>query len=152
MLRIPHCLDKRLTDGGKVVSLTHRPYFTPQKHYYFNVSSMHFCWRLSKSQGLVSYHNHKNIKLFFFFFGWSETEFTIIEAITGLLYQPRMMMDDYECGAIGGMICKGNRSTRRKHAPVTLCSPQIPHNLTRARTRTISVKSRRLTAWATSRK
>jgi hypothetical protein len=25
MLRIPHCLDNRLTDGGKVVSLTHRP-------------------------------------------------------------------------------------------------------------------------------
>jgi hypothetical protein len=25
MLRIPHCLDNRLTDGGKVVSPTHRP-------------------------------------------------------------------------------------------------------------------------------
>jgi hypothetical protein len=24
MLRIPHCLDNRLTDGGKVVSPTHR--------------------------------------------------------------------------------------------------------------------------------
>jgi hypothetical protein len=35
MLRIPHCLDNRLTDGGKVVSPTHPPHFTPQKHYYF---------------------------------------------------------------------------------------------------------------------
>jgi hypothetical protein len=29
MLRIPHCLDSRLTDGGKVGSLTHLPHFTP---------------------------------------------------------------------------------------------------------------------------
>jgi hypothetical protein len=48
MLRSPHCLDNRLTDGGKVVSPTHPPHFTPQKHYYFYVSST-----LSKSQGLV---------------------------------------------------------------------------------------------------
>jgi hypothetical protein len=30
MLRIPHCLDNRLTDGGKVVSPTQQPHFTPQ--------------------------------------------------------------------------------------------------------------------------
>jgi hypothetical protein len=53
MLRIPHCLDIRLTDGGKVVSPTHPPHFTPQKHYYFYVSGTHFCWRLNKPQGLV---------------------------------------------------------------------------------------------------
>jgi hypothetical protein len=29
MLRIPHCLDNRLIDGGQVVSLTRRPCFTP---------------------------------------------------------------------------------------------------------------------------
>jgi hypothetical protein len=39
MLRIPHCLDNRLINGGKVVSLTHPPHFTPKKHYYFNVSA-----------------------------------------------------------------------------------------------------------------
>jgi hypothetical protein len=39
MLRIPHCVDNRFTDGGKVVSPTHRPHFTPQKHYYFYVSA-----------------------------------------------------------------------------------------------------------------
>jgi hypothetical protein len=33
MLRIQHCLDNRLIDGGKIVSLTHRPHFTRQKHY-----------------------------------------------------------------------------------------------------------------------
>jgi hypothetical protein len=38
MLRIPNCLDNRLTDGGKVVSPTHSWLFTPQKHYHFYVS------------------------------------------------------------------------------------------------------------------
>jgi hypothetical protein len=52
MLRILHCLDNRLADGGKVVRPAHRPHFTPQKHY-FPVSGTHFCWRLSEAQGLV---------------------------------------------------------------------------------------------------
>jgi hypothetical protein len=30
-MRFPHFLDKRLTDGGKVVSLTRRPPFKPRK-------------------------------------------------------------------------------------------------------------------------
>jgi hypothetical protein len=40
---------------------------------------------------------------------------------------------DYDNGEIGGMIGRGNRSTRRKPAPVPLCPPQTPHA---ARTRT----------------
>jgi hypothetical protein len=52
MLRIPHCLDNQLTDGGKVASPTHRPCYTLQKHYY-SASGTHFCQRLSKPQGLV---------------------------------------------------------------------------------------------------
>jgi hypothetical protein len=43
---------------------------------------------------------------------------------------------------------RGNQSTRRKPAPVPLCSPQIPHNLSWARTRAVAVGSWRLTAWA----
>jgi hypothetical protein len=55
-------------------------------------------------------------------------------ATTGLLYQPRMI-DDGDCGAIDGMkIGRRNQSTWRQPAPVPLCSPQIPHDLTRART------------------
>jgi hypothetical protein len=54
-------------------------------------------------------------------------------ATTGLLYQPRMIGDG-DCGEIGGMkIVKGNRSTRRKPAPVPSYPPQTPHA---ARTRT----------------
>jgi hypothetical protein len=59
--------------------------------------------------------------------------------------------DDDECGAVGGMIGKGNRSTRRKPAPVQLHPPQMPHGLTRAGARAASVRSRRLTAWPTAR-
>jgi hypothetical protein len=32
-LRVPQYLDNRLTGGGKVVSLTRRPSFTPQEYY-----------------------------------------------------------------------------------------------------------------------
>jgi hypothetical protein len=53
MLRIPHCLDNRLIDGGKVVSPIHTPHFTPQKYYYFYVFGTHFCYRLSKPRGLA---------------------------------------------------------------------------------------------------
>jgi hypothetical protein len=52
---------------------------------------------------------------------------------------------DYDDGEIGGMIGKGNRSTRRKPAPVPLCPPQTPH-ASRTRTRAAAVGSQRLTA------
>jgi hypothetical protein len=64
----------------------------------------------------------------------------------GLLYQPRIMDDD-ECGWISGMrIGRGNRSARRKPAPVPLYPPQIPHYLSRARNQAVGMGSQRLTA------
>jgi hypothetical protein len=39
------------------------------------------------------------------------------------------MIDDDECGAVGGMSGRGNQSTQRKPAPVPLCPPQIPYVL-----------------------
>jgi hypothetical protein len=69
----------------------------------------------------------------------------------GLFYQHRMKDDD-DYGAVGGMrIGRGNRSTRKKPAPVPLCPPQIPHNLTWDRTRAAAVGSQRLTARAMAR-
>jgi hypothetical protein len=50
---------------------------------------------------------------------------------------------DGEIGAM--MIGRGNRSTRRKPAPVPLCPPQTPHAV-RTRTRAAAVGSQRLTA------
>jgi hypothetical protein len=53
MLRIPHCQDNRLTDGGKSVSLKHRlPVYSP-KRLFISVSGIHFYSKLSKPQGLV---------------------------------------------------------------------------------------------------
>jgi hypothetical protein len=50
-------------------------------------------------------------------------------AATGLLYQPQMI-DDGDCGAIGGMnIGRRNRSTRRNPAPEPLS--QIQTHMTR---------------------
>jgi hypothetical protein len=92
--------------------------------------------------------------LFFFFFfflgvGWDWVHLAR-RPLIGLLYEHQMI--DYECGALGGMrIGRGNRSTRRKPAPVPLFPPQILHDLAWARTRAAAVGSRRLTAWAMAR-
>jgi hypothetical protein len=53
--------------------------------------------------------------------------------------------DDYDDGEIGGIIGRGNRSTRRKPAPTPLCPPQTPR-AARTRTRAAAVGSQRLTA------
>jgi hypothetical protein len=64
----------------------------------------------------------------------------VTSATVGLLYQLWMIDDDY--GAVGGMrIGRGNRITRRKPAPVPLCPPQFPHDLTWDRTRAAAVGS-----------
>jgi hypothetical protein len=62
------------------------------------------------------------------------------------------MIDHGECGAVVRMrIAKRNRSTRRKPPPVPLRPPQIPHDLTRARTCAAAVGSWRPVAWAMAR-
>jgi hypothetical protein len=63
------------------------------------------------------------------------------------LYEARMIDDDDDCGAVGGMgIGRGDRSTWRKPALASFCPPQIPYDLTWDRTRAPSVRSRRLGA------
>jgi hypothetical protein len=53
--------------------------------------------------------------------------------------------DDCDDGEIGEMTGRGNRSTRRKPAPVPLCPPQTPRaEWTRARA--AAVRSQLLTA------
>jgi hypothetical protein len=52
MLSVPHYLDNRLTDSGNVVSPTHRPHFSSQKHY-FSASDTNFFYRLGEPQGPV---------------------------------------------------------------------------------------------------
>jgi hypothetical protein len=101
------------------------------------------------------YGYFKHVLFFYFFFlvslGGVRLSPLGTSATAGLLYQPRMIDDD-DYGAVGGMkIGRGNRSTRRKPAPVALCPPQIPHDPTWDRTRAAVVGSQRLTAWAMAR-
>jgi hypothetical protein len=48
------------------------------------------------------------VSLFFCFLGWSGTESTIIEATTGHYWPIVPAPDDDGCGAIGGMLGRGN--------------------------------------------
>jgi hypothetical protein len=71
---------------------------------------------------------------FFFYYWWGGTKSLGTVATYGLLYKPQMIDED-DCGAIGGMkIGRGNRSTLRKPAPAPFCPPQIPHDQTWAQT------------------
>jgi hypothetical protein len=63
----------------------------------------------------------------------------LLQSFIGLLYQP-WMIDGDDCGAIGGMIKW--QVLKRKPAPVPLCLPQIPHDLSWRRTWTAAVASR----------
>jgi hypothetical protein len=84
---------------------------------------------------------------FFSFLRRGETESTWY----GALYQSQTI--DGECGsAVWGIrIGRGNRNTRTKLPPVSLCPQQIPHDLTCVRTRPETVGSYQLTAWAMAR-
>jgi hypothetical protein len=42
-LRLPHYLDKRLIDGGKVVTPTRRPHFTSQVSLFLKIPGTYFC-------------------------------------------------------------------------------------------------------------
>jgi hypothetical protein len=68
----------------------------------------------------------------------------------GLLYEARMMMDKEECGIIGGMLGRGNRSAWRISVPEPVCLPYVLHDLTQARMMAAAVGRWKLTAWATA--
>jgi hypothetical protein len=57
MLRIPLCLDSRLTDGGKVVSLTHRPCSTPQELCFLLLVRLKGLSKLKKLNDLIKTRN-----------------------------------------------------------------------------------------------
>jgi hypothetical protein len=57
------------------------------------------------------------------------------------------MMDDGDCGAIGGMtIGRGRQSTWRKPAQFHFVHQKIPHDLTQTQTQATMVGSQQLTA------
>jgi hypothetical protein len=88
---------------------------------------------------------HRRVQIFLILSGVKLSPLCTVATI-GLLYEPQMI-DDGDCGAIGGMkIGRGNQNTRREPAPPPLCEPQILHDQTPARTRAAVVGSQRLTA------
>jgi hypothetical protein len=90
-------------------------------------------------------------RFFILLMGWDWVHL-VLRPLFGLLSQPQMTDDDDDCGAISEMrICNGNRTTRRKPAPVLLCPPQISHDLSWVGTRASAVGRQRLTAWAMAR-
>jgi hypothetical protein len=80
----------------------------------------------------------------FFLVSWSGVRLGPLgtAATIDLLYQPQMIDND-DCGAVGDMrIGRENRSIWRKPVPVSLCPPQIPHDLTWGQIRASAVGSR----------
>jgi hypothetical protein len=75
MLWIRHRLDSLLTDGGKVVSLKHRPHSTPSKHN-LSASGTHFC--LSIFQGLKRLEGLGKLKKSFTFSGLEPATFRLV--------------------------------------------------------------------------
>jgi hypothetical protein len=73
--------------------------------------------------------------------GWNQGPLDTVATEWAIVSAP----GDYDNGEIGGMIGRGNRSARRKPAPVPRCPPQTPH-AARTRTRAAAVGSQRLTA------
>jgi hypothetical protein len=79
-LRLPQCLDSLQTDAGKILSPTHRPSSTTQKHY-FSASGTHFCWRLSKPQGLMRLEGLGKLKNVFTSLGLEPATFRHVDII-----------------------------------------------------------------------
>jgi hypothetical protein len=63
MLRIPRCIENRLTGGAEVVSVTFWPFSTTQEHF-LSASGTHYCFWLSKLQGLVRLEGLCKLKKF----------------------------------------------------------------------------------------
>jgi hypothetical protein len=61
------------------------------------------------------------------------------------------MIDEDERGAVGGVSSRESGSNGRKPAPVPLSPPQIPHDVTWARTPAAEMGSRRITDGHTSK-
>jgi hypothetical protein len=78
--------------------------------------------------------------------GWGGTKSTITAAIF-LAYctSPWQWMVMIVERLVKWIIIRGNRSTRRKPAPVPFYPPQIPHDMTRARTRAVVLVNMGLT-------
>jgi hypothetical protein len=74
--------------------------------------------------------------IYFFLVSWGGVRLSPLgTSATNWPIVPARMIDDDECGAVGGInVGRRSRNSWKQPAPVSLCPPQIPHHLTRART------------------
>jgi hypothetical protein len=100
------------------------------------------------SSWLIAWHSPQSF--FFSFVGWVETVHLERRPLLGLLYQPRMIVDD-KCGVVCAIIYSGNKIIQRKPAPVKLCPPEITRDRTRARTWMAQMEGLRLISWTKTR-
>jgi hypothetical protein len=63
--------------------------------------------------------------------GEEEQSPLLLGPLNDLVWKPRVMTYDDDCGAICRMLGRDNTITRRKPAPMLPCRLQIPHDLTR---------------------
>jgi hypothetical protein len=99
-------------------------------HTALSLNHHYICWRLIYLLSNFQMQSHIAVRSArsFLGVGWYLAHLVRRPLIIPL-YQSRRI-DDGECGAVGGMrIGMGKWSTRRKPAPVTLCPPRIPHDL-----------------------
>jgi hypothetical protein len=88
---------------------------------------------------------------FFSFLGWGETESTwYVGHYLAYCTSPGLQMMNVE-QSVEWELAGKTEVLGGKPAPMPLCPPQIPHDLTWARTRAAAVGNRRLTAWAMAR-
>jgi hypothetical protein len=110
--------------------------FIQNEHFTLHLHFAFLCFLVSTPTDRIVY-----VSVYVSYFiglGWNRVHL-VYRPLIGVLHQPRMI-DDEECAAVGGMrVGRGNRSTWRKPAPVTLCPSQIPHDLTWPGTRVATV-------------
>jgi hypothetical protein len=122
----------RLSDQSQLVTPLFRPSrhsFTPQPAIYFRTSWPAKCRvrdeMKTPDQGCHNVLPGQAFSFYFLLMGWDWVHL-VLRPLFGLLYQPRMI-DDGECGAVGGMrIGGGIRSTRRKSVPNASLSITYP--------------------------
>jgi hypothetical protein len=77
LLRIPHSLDSRLTDGGKVISLTHWTLPTPQ-NYSIPASGTHYSETVRNPQNVMQMEGLGKLMVFNCFTGSRNRELLVL--------------------------------------------------------------------------
>jgi hypothetical protein len=108
----------------------------------------HCYWHAHDWHHVHTEFHDDHFRHFIYLCGWNGTKSTVNASYcTNPGWYTVMTVEQWRNWMSG----RGNRMTQRKPAPVRLCPPQIPHDLSRDRTRAAAVGSRTLIPWARTR-